>query len=94
MTEEYVKGSITFDSDHLGPMTTIVPDKWSLLLLVSGKRASNANAKSTDYEVWHTGSAFVVIGWPWEEGVGYSYPTIKVFDRYDHVERYLNEEVE
>ena len=92
MTEEYVRGSITFDSDHLGPMTTIVPDKWSLLLVVSGHRASNA--KSTDYEVWHTGSSFVVIGWSWEEGVGYSYPTIKVFDRYDHVERYLNEEAE
>ena len=92
MTEEYVRGSITFDSDHLGPMTTIVPDKWSLLLVVSGQRASNA--KSTDYEVWHTGSSFVVIGWPWEEGEGYSYPTIKAFDRYDHVERYLNEEVE
>lgn len=91
MTEEYVRGSITFDSDHLGPMTTIVPDKWSLLF-VSRKRVSNA--KLTDYEVWHTGSSFVVIGWPWEEGVGYSYPTIKAFDRYDHVERYLNEEVE
>ena len=89
MTEEYVRGSITFDSDHLGPMTTIVPDKWSLLLFVSRNRVS---AKSTDYEVWHTGSSFVVIGWPWEEGVGYSYPTIKVFDRYDHVECYLNEE--
>ena len=49
MTEEYVRGSITFDSDHLGPMTTIVPDRWSLLLVVSGQRASNA--KSTDYEV-------------------------------------------
>ena len=90
MTEEYVRGSITFDSDHLGPMTTIVPDKWSLLF-VSRKRVSDAEL--TDYEVWHTGSSFVVIGWPWEEGVGYSYPTIKVFDRYDHVERYLNEEV-
>ena len=89
MTEEHVRGSITFDSDHLGPMTTIVPDKWSLLF-VSRKRVSDA--KLTDYEVWHTGSSFVVIGWPWEEGVGYSYPTIKAFDRYDHVERYLNEE--
>ena len=89
MTEEYVKGSITFDSDHLGPMTTIVPDKWSLLF-VSRKRASNA--KSTDYEVWCASEGYVVIGWPWEEVVGYSYPTIKVFDRYDHVERYLNEE--
>lgn len=89
MTEEYVRGSITFDSNHLGPMTTIVPYKWELLL-VSRKRVSNA--KLTDYEVWHTGSSFVVIGWPWEEGEGYSYPTIKVFYRYDHVERYLNEE--
>ena len=90
MTEEYVKGSITFDSDNIGPMTTIVPDKWSLLFV---SRKSVSNAKLTDYEVWHTGSAFVAIGWPWEEGVGYSYPTIKVFDRYDNVERYLNEEV-
>ena len=89
MTEEYVRGSITFDSGHLGPMTTIAPDKWSLLF-VSRKRASNA--KLTDYEVWNAVSSFVVIGWPWEEGEGYSYPTIKVFDRYDHVERYLNEE--
>ena len=88
--EEYVRGSITFDSDHLGPMTTIVPDKWSLLFV---SRKSISDAKLTNYEVWHTVSSFVVIGWPWEEGVGYSYPTIKVFDRYDHVERYINEEV-
>ena len=86
MTEEYVKGSITFDSDHLGPMTTIVPDKWSLLF-VSRKRSSDTEL--TDYEVWNANTAFVVIGWPWEEGKGYSYPTIKVFDRYDHVERYI-----
>lgn len=90
MMEEYVRGSITFDSDHLGPMTTIVPDKWSLLFV---SRKSISDAKLTNYEVWHTVSSFVVIGWPWEEGVGYSYPTIKVFDRYDHVERYINEEV-
>ena len=92
MTEEYVRSIIGFDSDHLGPGATIVPDKWSLLF-VSRKRVSNT--KSTDYEVWHTGSSVVVIGWPWEEGVGYSYPTIvKPFDRYDHVLSYLNEEVE
>ena len=86
MTEEYVKGSITFDSDHLGPMTTIVPDKWSLLF-VSRKRSSVSEL--TDYEVWNAVSSFVVIGWPWKEGEGYSYPIIKVFDRYDHVERYI-----
>lgn len=88
MTDEEARGNIIFDDDYLSPMTTVVPDEWSLAQ-VSIKNTSEV--ERTEYEVWYIPEGYVVMGWPFEEGVGYSYPTVKAFSDYAQIEQYIEE---
>lgn len=88
MTDEEARGNIIFDDDYLSPMTTIVPDDWSLAEV---SRIWIHNDECHECEVWYTPECYVVLRWPLIFDVGYGYPVVKVFNDHAQVKQYIKE---